>query len=55
MSGLGAAAPAIAMLAAFACAIGGGYLLARGRDRTKGVLMLVMAAVLVGNVAIWTL
>ena len=55
MTGLGTAAPAIAMLTAFACLIGGGYLLAKRRDRTKGVLMLVMAAVLVGNVAIWTL
>ncbi|VVT12768.1 conserved hypothetical protein [Sphingomonas sp. EC-HK361] len=49
------AAPAIAMLAAFACAIGGGYLLATKRDVKKGALMLVMAAVLVGNVMIWTL
>ena len=55
MSGLATAAPTLAMLAAFACASGGAYLLVKGRDRTKGVLMLVMAAVLVGNVAIWTL
>ena len=54
MSAMGGAAPAIAMLAAFACLFGGGYLIAKRRDRTKGVLMLVMAAVLVGNVAIWT-
>ncbi len=49
------AAPAIAMLAVFACAIGGGYLLATRRDRKKGALLLVMAAVLLGNVLIWTL
>jgi hypothetical protein len=49
------AAPALAMLAAFALTWGGVYLLTKGRDRTKAVLMLVMAAVLVGNVAIWTL
>ncbi len=49
------AAPGIAMLAAFACAIGGGVLLAKGRDRRKGVLMIVMALVLIANVAIWTL
>lgn len=55
MTGLDTAAPAIAMLAAFACLIGGGYLLAKLRDRTKGALMIVMAAVLIGNVAIWTL
>ena len=55
MTGLEAAAPAIAMLGCFACAIGGGYLLATGRDRKKGALLLVMAAVLVGNVLVWTL
>ena len=49
-----AAAPAIAMLGAFACAIGGVALIRGGRDRRKGVLMLVMAAVLLGNVLIWT-
>lgn len=43
------------MLTAFALAGGGAYLLTKGRERTKAVLMLVMAAVLVGNVAIWTL
>lgn len=48
------AAPAIAMLAAIALAIGGITLIRRA-DRTKGVLMLVMAVVLVANVAIWTL
>lgn len=52
---LSGAAPSLAMIAAFACLAGGGYLIARGRDRRKGVLMIVMAAVLVGNVLIWTL
>jgi hypothetical protein len=52
---IAAAAPSIAMLGAFACAAGGGYLIVKRRDVRKGVLMLVMAAVLVGNVAIWTL
>lgn len=55
MEGIANAAPAIAMLAAFACLFGGGYLIATGRDRKRGVLMLVMAAVLVGNVLIWTM
>ena len=55
MTALNAAAPALGMLAAFACAIGGGYLVATGRDRRKGALMLVLAAVLVGNVAIWSM
>lgn len=45
----------IAMLACFACAIGGAYLLAKRRERTKGILLLVMALVLLGNVLIWTL
>lgn len=54
MDSLGTAAPAIAMLAAFALAFFGARLL-RGPDRTKGLLMLVMTAVLVANVAIWTL
>ncbi|WP_445192954.1 hypothetical protein ACT009_03295 [Sphingomonas sp. Tas61C01] len=53
--GIASAAPAIAMLGAFACLIGGGVLIAKRRDRKRGVLMLVMAAVLVVNVAIWTL
>ncbi|SFP74864.1 hypothetical protein [Sphingomonas rubra] len=47
-------APAIAMLAVFALVIGGIALIRRGDDRRKGVLMLVMAAVLLGNVLIWT-
>lgn len=50
---IAAAAPAIAMLAMFACLIGGGWMIAKGIDRRKGVLLLVMAAVLLGNVLIW--
>lgn len=52
---ISAAAPAIAMIAAFACLIGGGVLIAKQRDARKGVLMLVMAVVLIANVVIWTL
>ncbi len=52
---IAAAAPAIAMLGFFACLIGGGAMIATRRDTKKGVLMLVMAAVLLGNVVIWTL
>jgi hypothetical protein len=55
METIAQAAPAIAMLGAFACLLGGGYLVATGRDRKRGTLMLVMAAVLIGNVMIWTL
>lgn len=55
MSGLNAAAPALAMLAAFALVFGGVAIVRKGEDRRKGVLMLVMAAVLVANVMIWTI
>jgi len=55
VTGIASAAPAIAMLACFACIGGGVWLIRDGRDRRKGVLMLVMAAVLLGNVLIWTL
>jgi predicted MFS family arabinose efflux permease len=54
LNSIASAAPAIAMLACFACLGGGAYLIRSGRDRRKGVLLLVMAAVLVGNVLIWT-
>ena len=43
------------MLAAFALIIGGVRLIRRPAERTKGVLMLVCAGVLVVNVLIWTL
>ena len=55
MTGLAAAAPAIAMIAAFALVLGGIRLFRRPAERTKGVLMLICAVVLVGNVLIWTL
>jgi hypothetical protein len=48
-------APAIAMLACFACLIGGGWMVATRRDVKRGVLLIVMAAVLLGNVLIWTI
>ena len=53
--GIAAAAPTIAILAAFACLIGGGVLIVKQRDAKKGALMLVMAVVLIANVLIWTL
>ena len=55
LTSIAAAAPAIAMLGMFACLIGGIRLIVQKRDRKKGVLMLVMSAVLLANVAIWTL
>ena len=54
MQGFGAVAMALAMLAAFALAIGGLRLARRSAERKRGVLMLVAAAVLVGNVLVWT-
>lgn len=53
LASIAAAAPAIAMLGCFACVAGGAVLIVRRRERTKGVLMLVMAAVLLANVLIW--
>ena len=55
LGAIASAAPAIAMLAMFACMIGGAILIAGKRDTRKGVLMLVMAAVLLVNVLIWTM
>ena len=45
---------AIAMTAAFLLVLGGLKLTRQPVTRGKGVLMLVAAAVLVGNVLIWT-
>lgn len=47
------AAPALAMIACFACLIGGVRLIVRRRDPRKGALMLVLALVLLVNVWIW--
>ena len=55
MTGIASAAMALAMIAAFVLAIGGARLAMRGRDRKRGLLMIVAAAVLVGNVLIWTI
>ena len=48
------AIPALAVIVAFLLA-GGGVLQIRRGERLKGVLMLVMTAVLLGNTAILTL
>lgn len=55
LTGISAAAPAIAMLGVIACLCGGVYLIASKRDGRKGALLLVMAVVLLVNVLIWTL
>jgi hypothetical protein len=51
---IAAAMLSIAMLAAFALAGGGAWLLIRRNERKQGVLMLLASAVLFGNVLIWT-
>lgn len=53
LGSIAAAAPAIAMMGCFACIAGGAVLIVRRRDARKGVLMLVMAAVLLVNVLLW--
>lgn len=55
MTGASAIFLSILMIAAFLLAWGGVYLLVKKRDRKKGVLMLVCAAVALGNVLVWTL
>ena len=55
MSGLASGALAIAMIAAFLLLLGAARLVRTRETRTKGWLMLAAAAVIVGNVAIWTL
>lgn len=54
MSGPAATLLSALMIAAFLLGAGGAYLWASRRDVRKGVLMLVCAAVLVGNVLILT-
>ena len=48
------AALSIAVLAIFALVGGGIWMIIRGGQRLKGTLMIVCAAVLLGNVLIWT-
>jgi hypothetical protein len=49
------AALSLAMIAAFALAGGGAWLLLRRNERKQGMLMLLASAVLFANVLIWTL
>ena len=55
LSGISSTALAIALIAAFFLVFGGIKLIWTPGSRGKGVLMLVAAAVLIGNVAIWTI
>jgi hypothetical protein len=45
----------LAVIASFALAGGGAYLLVGRKERKQGLLMLAAAAVLFANVLIWTL
>ena len=54
MSNLSSAAPAIAMIAAFLLIVGSVRLLRQRQSKSRGVLMLLAALVLVMNVMIWT-
>jgi LPXTG-motif cell wall-anchored protein len=54
MTGFPAALLSILVLAAFALVAGAAYLLVKRKERKQGLLMLVAAAVLFGNVLIWT-
>jgi hypothetical protein len=52
---MSAALQSIMMLGVFALAAGGFFMLRTGRDRTKAILMLAAALVLLGNVLILSL
>ena len=54
MSNLSSAAPAIAMVAAFLLAAGRVKLALDRQTRSRGILMIVAALVIVMNVMIWT-
>ena len=54
MTGLPATLLSILVLAAFAFVGGAAYLLVKRKERKQGVLMLIAAAVLFGNVLVWT-
>jgi hypothetical protein len=55
MDTITATASSLAILAAFALAAGGLWLILKRKVVKQGALMLVMAAVLIANVLIWTL
>jgi len=55
VSSFGSSAMALAMIAAFVLAAGGVKLSLNRETRSRGILMIVAAAVLVANVLIWTI
>jgi len=54
MSNFSSVASAVAMIAAFLLIVGGIRLAMQRQTRSRGVLMVVAAAVIVMNVMIWT-
>lgn len=54
MSGLAATLLSIAMIGVVALLWGGVVLIRRGTARRQGVLMIICATVILGNVLIWT-
>jgi hypothetical protein len=52
---LAVTALSLAVIASFALAAGGAWLLLKRKNHRQGVLMLVAAAVLFANVLVWTL
>jgi hypothetical protein len=54
MTGLPATLLSMLVLAAFALIAGALYLLIKRKARKQGILMLIAAAVMFGNVLVWT-
>jgi len=55
MNSPGDLALSLLMLGGILLGAGGVWLLAKGRDRVRGLLMLAAALVMFGNVAVWML
>lgn len=55
MTGFAATLLSILVLASFALVAGGIYFLVKRKERKQGILMLIAAAVMFGNVLVWTI
>jgi len=55
MTGPGSFILSLLMIAAFLLAVGGVHMIVRRKERGKGALMLLAAAVAIGDVLIWSL
>jgi len=53
-SGIGSLLLSVAMIAVFALGAGGAWLIVKRRETKRGVLMMVAAMVILGNILIWT-